>query len=63
MFICPYDLEACDGVRCASGLCERSRELCLITCLDCGELYEVGAAKLRLCTSCLIGASERAEGG
>ena len=52
MFICPYDLDPCDGVRCASGVCERSHDFGLIACLDCGELYEVGAAPLRLCATC-----------
>jgi len=61
MFICPSDLDPCDGPRCANGVCERSHELCLIACLDCGELYEVGPAALRLCRACVSGEARQAK--
>jgi len=63
MFICPYDLDSCDGARCASGVCERSHEFCLIACLDCGELYEIDAAALRLCAACVFGEARQAKEG
>lgn len=62
MFICPYDLHSCEGARCASGVCERSYELCLAVCVDCGELYEVGAAASSLCAACLTGEAKQAKG-
>jgi hypothetical protein len=63
MFICPYDLDPCDGAHCASGVCERSHDLCLIACLDCGELCEIGAGALRLCAGCVSGEASQGKEG
>jgi hypothetical protein len=63
MFICPYDLDPCEGARCASGVCERSHQPCLIACLDCAELYEVGAGALRLCAGCVSAEARQTKEG
>jgi hypothetical protein len=53
MFICPWDLEPCQHAACRAGTCERTAELLLLACSECGAIVAETRSNARLCAECL----------
>jgi hypothetical protein len=52
MFICPWDLEPCRRAACHGGICERTADLTLFMCWECGGMDQT-SSNARMCAECL----------